>query len=920
MEDTSKNNARERISRLEEENRTLKEENILLKKQCFSQEDNQRLKSTFKDVIDGISEAISFHHKEGFFLDLNISAEILYGYPRESFLGKALDFLSAPFRNDLNVIKKHIKRAYEGEPQKFEFWRIDRSGKIFPTEINLTPGSYSGQKAVIAVSRDITKYSNDQETADKQAVKINSILRSIPDSLFVFDKNGNFKDVIATEISKPDFLPGELVGMNLKDVYPEEEAQRFLQLFEKCLNTGKIQTYEYQLKIDDQKMFFEARISPLDNDLMLTMVRDITLRQQYEDSMHRSEENFRHAIVESPLGIEIISNEDQTIYVNRAMLDIYGYDSIADLIKAPALKRYTPESYAEFLARKQQIKQGSKIPPEYEINIIRKDGKIRNLLAHRKDIAWDGKKRSMVIYKDITQLKTAEKTLRESKEKYKSFYQNSSVGFYRIDANGQILMANPALVRMLGYNSYIELTIKSLTKKETASKNTDHYNLIKKVNEKGEIAGYPTKWIHKDGSNIDTRETIKAIKDNYGKIVYYDGIVEDVTGHKHAERLQQKALIANESAQFRKRFIENLNHEILSPLTGIVGLAELLAKTELSENQREYLDLLTASIENIREIISRIPAYPIIEEKEALINSKVFSINSLIDNSEKIFESICHKEITFEREVSPDLPEYIKADEQLIFQVIYNLLLNAIQHTEKGRIVLKMKPSTPVEPNKPFLIRTEVEDTGIGISPESKEQLFKPVTLSNTGFNPVINARGLGLIVCQQLSEILGGEIDVESKYGEGSIFWFTFMARAAEKPEAIILEGETKKPAKTSTLNILYVEDKVVHQKVISLILQSMGHEVVTANNGKEAIEIYSADKSFDLILMDIQMPVMDGVMATKELRSKFSDLPPIVALSATDFEGIREKYIQMSMDEFLTKPVKEEDFVRLFEYLKLQ
>ncbi|MBW6480368.1 MAG: response regulator [Bacteroidales bacterium] len=384
--------------------------------------------------------------------------------------------------------------------------------------------------------------------------------------------------------------------------------------------------------------------------------------------------------------------------------------------------------------------------------------------------------------------------------------------------------------------------------------------------------------------------------------------------------LHQEIEIARKSVEFKQNFLANMSHEIRTPLTGILGMAELLQKTSLSEEQKDYLETLQHSGENLRETINMVLDYSKIEAGKVKLKEESFRLNDLIHDAEKLFFSLTsHKGLDFFAETVPGLPDYIKADKQRVSQVLNNLLSNAVKFTTTGWVKVKISEVEPVhvlENENSVLIKVEVTDTGKGINTRDQKNLFKPFFQAEQDYDRAFEGTGLGLSISKELTTMLGGEIDLVSKPGKGSTFWFTFKAertyKAPEEKKAIFTKATTAQ----SVLKILLVEDKKVNQKVVKLLLKGMGHKVDVLENGLQAVDNYVPD-NYDLILMDIQMPVMDGITATKMLRKKFGNLPPIIGLSANAFEGDRERYMDKGMDEYLTKPVKENDFSNLLEKL---
>lgn len=386
--------------------------------------------------------------------------------------------------------------------------------------------------------------------------------------------------------------------------------------------------------------------------------------------------------------------------------------------------------------------------------------------------------------------------------------------------------------------------------------------------------------------------------------------------------LHQEVEIARKSVEFKQNFLANMSHEIRTPLTGILGTAELLGQSQLNEQQKELLDILVHSGENLRETLNLVLDYSKIEAGKVKLNQEVFASDDLVKNATNFFHSICKKDIVFSGHTSADLPLYIKADKQRLTQVVHNLLSNAVKFTDSGFIEVSLdavsEPAVNFSGNNGnILLRFTVKDTGKGISKEEQKLLFQPFSQVEQQADRRFDGTGLGLAICRQLSQLMGGDTGVESKEGAGSSFWFTFLAEPSLQPPA--LQPNYREVPNGRTLRILLVEDKKVNQKVITMMLKTLGHEIQVAENGLAALEAFENNR-FDLILMDVQMPVMDGIAATQKLRMDHKNLPPVVGLSANAFEGDRERYMSQGMDEYLTKPIKQADFEKLLKKLNLK
>jgi len=368
----------------------------------------------------------------------------------------------------------------------------------------------------------------------------------------------------------------------------------------------------------------------------------------------------------------------------------------------------------------------------------------------------------------------------------------------------------------------------------------------------------------------------------------------------------------SEIIRFKQNFVANMSHEIRTPLTGILGMVDILGQSQLSIEQKEYVNILKYSGENLREIINQVLDYSKIEAGKILLNKKVFNFNDLIIQAKKLFQNLSSDSIKFETHIDSQISTFISADKNRITQIINNLISNSIKFTLKGTITLKAEKINIPVPDNEICIKISIIDSGIGIKPEKQKTLFRPFAQIHESDHREYDGTGLGLAICKELAVMHGGDIGVDSQYGQGSTFWFTFIAQTAEKTEEIASPNLTSDNKDLKSLRILMAEDKIVNQKVMKLLLTSFGHHIEIVDNGEEAVNRFQPDK-FDLILMDIQMPVMDGITATEQLRAKYDILPPIVGLSANAFEGDREKYIALGLDEYITKPLKKDDFLEV-------
>ncbi len=512
------------------------------------------------------------------------------------------------------------------------------------------------------------------------------------------------------------------------------------------------------------------------------------------------------------------------------------------------------------------------------------------------------------------ELKAAMEKAELAEKKYIELYESAPSGYLTLSKEGDILELNRSAAIMLGKepSKLIDNRFALFISEETRGVFVHFLELVLKNHQKENC-----EVILKTPGNAPVYINIVAITSKDKEFCLLTLV--DITKSKEAEQSLFQLKVANESIKFKQNFLANISHEMRTPLTGILGMIDILEHTELTPTQKDYFDTLKHSSENLREIINQVLDYSKIEAGKVKLKPTHFSLKELLAETKMLYKGSVKPGVQFSTDSDLKIPALIHADENRIKQIINNLVANALKFTNKGSVVLSSHLLSPDPLSKQAIVKIAVTDSGIGIPFEMQEKLFRPFSQIDDKDTRKYEGTGLGLSICKELVMLLGGKIGVISEYRKGSTFWFVFPAILTDA------KANTTKPAdphdqassdekinNNHSLNILFAEDKLINQKVISLILTSMGHKVTLASNGEQALSLYKPSE-FDLILMDIQMPVMDGITATKKLKEKYKHLPPIVGLSANAFEGDREKYMVLGMDEYLTKPFEKEEFVEL-------
>lgn len=408
-----------------------------------------------------------------------------------------------------------------------------------------------------------------------------------------------------------------------------------------------------------------------------------------------------------------------------------------------------------------------------------------------------------------------------------------------------------------------------------------------------------------------------ASRDESGALLRVMGTITDTTPfHELQEQLTYAIAEREEVSQAKSHFIATLNHELRAPLSGIVGMANMLTDTSLDPKQNRFVKNIIASAEMLLTLVNDILDVSKIHAGKLQIETIPFDVYEIIEQAIQLtMPAATNKKLDIHTKITPGLPHTLVGDPVRIQQILVNLLSNAVKFTHQGSVTL----SLGFEPYKGKMHRFhfKIIDTGIGMSEEILEKLFRDFNQGGATITRTYGGTGLGLSICKKLVTLMGGEIGVESTPDQGSTFWFYLPLEIGEA-EAAALQPLPTAGGRTGKLRILVVEDNPINQEVLVSLLEKIGDQVEVADNGQEGLDKFQSGQ-YDLILMDVNMPVMDGVAATQAIRQLANGKNiPIIAVTANSLAAERQNCLDVGMTDVITKPVDKKKLETLLSHYR--
>lgn len=689
------------------------------------------------------------------------------------------------------------------------------------------------------------------------------------------------------------------------------------------LANGEIRDYEVELKGENAEPFWCSISASTIKDnkekeqWIDVVVRDITTRKRIEKDLRQSKELFQTVFDNTAAAITVTDKDEKIVAWNpfaEKMLEM----NKEDLFNKPVKDLYPPREWRRM--RSFRIRRKGMLP-DIETKVYKKDQSTLDVnvsITVLKDLEGNiiG---SIGIIRDITNQKAAESRLKESENKIRVILDNSAAAITLTDGLERIVSWNKFTEHLLGMKKQ-DLYLKPVSSlyppeewKKIRSEN---------IRKKGSKHNLETKMITKKGTIIDVELSINVLKDSNDKIIGSVGIMQDITERKRTQAMLLQAKIdAEEANNAKSLFLANMSHEVRTPMNTIMGMIDLTLDTELNKEQKDNLVVAKDAAVNLLSLLNDILDLSRVEAGKITLEIIEFHLHNVTNNIVKGLSVIASdKALKLDLNIDRGVPKFLEGDPVRLRQILINLINNAIKFTHRGTITTAVKVASKPKKDE-VLLQFSVIDEGIGIPKDRHDKVFEVFTQADASTTRKFGGTGLGLAICKRLVEMMDGRIWVESEEGKGSTFSFTAKCKVLKEEKVISSsvygvesEDDQGNGFNLKDLKVLLAEDNLVNQKITVRILEKVGCCVETAENGKEVLDLLD-QSTFNVILMDAQMPELDGLEATKIIRDQESTTGrhvPIIALTARVMEEDKKKFKEIGMDGYVAKPI---DRKKLYE-----
>lgn len=831
-----------------------------------------------------------------------------------------IDFFEIVHQKDRKLIKLLFADEYKEiktKPSRSFTFRINhKDGRLLWLKSNVSLIEWQGKPALLDSCFDITQQKEFEQIHIEEEQNFKFLVNGFEDMVLILSKVGtiiqtNRATFESLKIKEQDLILKNFLGLLLPS--DKEKVKKALVM----AYSGKRMILNLDLLTKPNKLLpVEARFFGgmwSQKQVVFVTCQNISERIEAERALRLSEEKFSKAFESSSVMMSISTfKEGLFLDVNETFLKVTG------LLREEVIgvKSSNLNLFNEFHRRdelKKHILKGEKIR-DLETIIYNKSGQALTCLFSAEIISIQQKPCLLIVMNDITARKRAEERVQQSEHRFRQLSELLPEMVFEANDKGFVTFANNYLLNLFGFNEAKinkQFTILDLFSTDSQQVVRDY---LQNSYARPELQSVELQAQCSKGTTFPALTHIIAVQRDGNTIDRYMGIMVDITDRKEQEKeLIRAKEIAEEASKAKEQFLSVMSHEIRTPMNAIIGTTNLLFQEKPLDHQLGYLKALKFSAENLLVLLNDILDFSKIEAGKFQIHNTSFNLYDIAGGVFSTFESVAkQKNIKLELHYDPAIPKLLIGDPIRLNQILSNLLSNSIKFTEKGNVSLIMKK---IFENKTHsTIHFTVIDSGIGIPKDKIEEIFREFSQVYSKKNHRYSGTGLGLTISKRLVELMGGKLELNTTLGLGSEFFFCIKFKKTSKKAELILKPRIEKQvASIKGYHILVAEDNEINAMIALKFLKSWGANAELAENGLQAVEMVKAS-SYDIILMDLEMPVMNGYEATKAIRGLSDSIKsaiPIVALTASAMIDVRSRITQTGMDGFILKPFKPSDLL---------
>jgi len=918
------------------------------------EESYRSIELKYHEMVDNSPDAIAIYVDGEIVFVNNECLRMMAVTSPSELLGKpVIQFIHPDYRTMVIGRVKNAMASGDVLPLVEEiFLRPD--GSEVQVEVKAMPIQFENKPAMLSIIRDISKRKEAEEKLQNEHLLLRTVIDNIPDSIYT--KDLAYRKTLANS-AELRYMGAEseagIIGKDDFDIYPVELAEKFLADDRSVIETGipVINREEYVFDETRQKRWLLSSKLPLrdkDNRVigLVGIGHDITKQKVTEQALRESEEKYRAVAENSFEGILIIDFEGKILYANQSLIRTFEYENEDEIIGTNVFGFICEESIPKAIQDMTKVAHGEILEIAEYFGMTRKGKKIL-FESIGKVIEYQGVYADIISVRDISAKKQAEEALQESELFLNETQHIARLGTYSLDFASGRWTSSDILNDIFGINADFDKTVETwiniihpewqvlmkdyliLEVLSTQTKFDKEYKIVRQNDQE-------ERWVHGIG---------RLKLDENKQVVSMVGTIRDITKQKLIEKELQEQNVeyaylnqeyinqnlnliaakekAEESTRLKSAFLANMSHEIRTPMNGILGFAEILREPNLtSDQQQEYLEIIEKSGMRMLNIINDIVDISKIESGQMKVTLSETNVNEQLLFIYNFFKAEVEPK-GLELKLKNFLPSsevLIRTDREKLYAILTNLVKNSIKYTKAGSIEFGCQV---VETHGRASLQFYVRDTGIGIPKDRQEAIFERFIQADVSDKMALQGAGLGLAITKAYVDMLGGRIWVESEERSdsagkagGSVFYFTlpFQTKETEVEDSGLKIPNPNIEIQMEKLKILIAEDDEGSAELISVFVRKFGKEIFKARTGGEAVEACRKNPDIDLILMDIQMPEMTGYEAARQIR-QFNEKIVIIAQTAYALSGDREKAIAAGCTDYISKPIKNHELLRMMQ-----